>query len=469
MNEMSNSNLIDRTLWSLRRAWRDVAGAAKDGDLSGILHPDLPEADQDLVRRRIELCVSGTGGEVSARARAADLGRGYLALNALGRERFLRIVANELGTERRTVDIAIEAYRSAGNDDERDRAQSELRQALESPRIKLFTQFNGLPEGIKFLVEMRADLLPLARGDAAMAAMDRDLKQLLATWFDVGFLNLQRIHWQSPAALLEKLIAYEAVHQIRSWDDLKNRLDSDRRCFAFFHPRMPDEPLIFVEVALVTGISDNIHTLLDESMPAEDPHKADTAIFYSISNCQRGLAGVSFGDFLIKRVVDDLTGHFHNLKNFATLSPIPGFMKWLSEAEEAGGAELLKPVEAEKLAQLVDDTKLTDVLARPDWIQDEALVSLLEAPLLRLCAHYLLNEKRHEYARDRVGHFHLSNGARVERINWRANVSKAGMTQSAGMMVNYRYKLEDIEANHEAYRGKGQVAASTAVKRLLRL
>jgi len=472
MNEMANKNLIDRTLWSLRRAWRDVAGAAKDGDLTRVLHSDLPDADQDLVRQRIALCLSAKGGEVSARGRAADLGRGYLSLNATGRERFLNIVARELGTDRKAVDIAVEAYRTAENDDERAQAEDELRLALESPRKRLFTQFNALPEGIKFLVEMRADLLPLIRKDPALADMDRDLKDLLTSWFDIGFLNLSRIHWQSSAALLEKLIAYEAVHQIQSWDDLKNRLDSDRRCFAFFHPRMPDEPLIFVEVALVTGISDNIHALLDEAAPPQDPHKADTAIFYSISNCQRGLAGVSFGDFLIKRVVDDLAGHFHNLKNFATLSPIPGFRKWLAEASPELVGGLLKPAEADRLKQL---SKAADpaaaiqtVLASKGWFENEAATAALEPPLLRLCAHYLLKEKRRDTAKDRVAHFHLSNGARVERINWLGNLSPIGLEQSAGMMVNYRYKLEEIESNHEAYRGSGRIAASTAVRRLLR-
>ena len=205
------------------------------------------------------------------------------------------------------------------------RSQRELRTALNAPRIKLLTQFNALPEGVKFLVDMRAELLRFGREDRGLVGLEADLKGLLAAWFDIGFLELKRITWDSPAALLEKLSVYEAVHQVRSWTDLKNRLDSDRRCFAFFHPRMPSEPLIFVEVAMVSGMAADVQALLDVKAPVIDPRSADTAIFYSISNAQRGLAGISFGGFLIKRVVDQLSAEFPKLKTFATLSPIPGF------------------------------------------------------------------------------------------------------------------------------------------------
>ena len=203
--------------------------------------------------------------------------------------------------------------------------------------MTLLRQFNALPEGVKFLVDRRAELLGIAGQDAALRGLADDLRDLLANWFDIGFLELRRITWESPAALLEKLIAYEAVHEIRGWTDLKNRLEADRRCFAFFHPRMPDEPLIFVEVALVSGIAGNIHALLDEEAPIGNPQTADAAIFYSISNCQKGLVGISFGDFLIKRVADALTAELPRLKTFATLSPLPGFRAWLAaEAEREG-------------------------------------------------------------------------------------------------------------------------------------
>ena len=264
------------------------------------------------------------------------------------------------------------------------------------------------------------------------------------------------------------------MHEIRGWTDLKNRLEADRRCFAFFHPRMPDEPLIFVEVALVSGIAGNIHALLDEDAPIGNPQAADSAIFYSISNCQRGLVGISFGDFLIKRVVDALTAELPRLKTFATLSPIPGFRAWLSG--EAEREEILLAGEARAVQALhVDDDEvgpdrlLLDLLERPDWHQDPRIAATLREPLLRLCARYLLHVRAPSgRALDPVAHFHLSNGARVERLNWLGDVSPKGLRQSAGIMVNYLYRLGDIEANHEAYRGEGRVVAASSVRGLTR-
>ena len=225
-----------------------------------------------------------------------------------------------------------------------------LRIALEPPRLKLLTQFTSIPDGRKFLVDLRGFLLKARGTDKLLTALDADLRGLLGAWFDIGFLELQRIDWNSPAALLEKLVDYEAVHAIRSWRDLKNRLESDRRCYAFFHPRMPGEPLIFVEVALVKGLAGSVQDLLDEKAPVLDPAKADTAIFYSISNCQAGLTGISFGNFLIKRVVEELSAEFRNLKTFATLSPIPGFRRWLDAIGAKDDPDLLSDEESASLA-----------------------------------------------------------------------------------------------------------------------
>jgi malonyl-CoA decarboxylase len=298
------------------------------------------------------------------------------------------------------------------------------------------------------------------------------LKRLLANWFDIGFLELKRITWESPAALLEKLMVYEAVHEIRGWTDLKNRLDADRRCFAFFHPRMPDEPLIFVEVALVSGMTSDVHALLDEAAPIGDPHTADTAIFYSISNCQRGLAGISFGDFLIKRVADALAIELPRIKIFATLSPVPGFRPWLEQQVRSTSEDLLLPAERTAIEALGDAALEGNLLALLDlegWHDDQRLAGALREPLIRLCARYLLRERSSSgRALDAVAHFHLSNGARVERLNWLADVSAKGLQQSAGIMVNYLYRLGDIEANHEAYRGEGRVAASSPLRNLAR-
>ena len=465
--------LLNRTLGRLRRALRDAAGTARLR-VTGQLRPDLPADDAIRIRRQIDACLEARGGEVSARARAADLAHTYLQLSPAGRVRFFRLLARDYEVDRGFVEQTIGRWQAAGSSDSSLlKAESELRAALLPPRVKLLTQFNAVPEGVKFLVDLRGDLLPLARRHRALRSVDADLEQLLGSWFDIGFLELKRITWGAPASLLEKLIAYEAVHEIRSWADLKNRLDSDRRCYAFFHPRMPEEPLIFVEVALVAGMTPSIQALLDESAPAMPPEDADTAIFYSISNCQQGLAGISFGNFLIKRVVDDLRRDLPNLKTFATLSPIPGFRGWVQSRHQADSVGFSDAAEAQAVGALVPTAAspteaLMQVLERPDWNMDPPAAAALEGPLRRLCARYLASEKVDGRALDRVCHFHLSNGARIERINWLGDVSPKGLAQSAGMMVNYRYKLDEIEANHEAYTSDGTVALAGAVRRLLK-
>ncbi|HEV8027067.1 MAG TPA: malonyl-CoA decarboxylase [Stellaceae bacterium] len=455
-------------LRSLRSAWRDIASQARDA-LSSAPKPDLSRDDAERLRAQLRACLEARGGAVSARARAADLGRTYLALNATGRERFLRLLAEEFDVDRAVIAELCGRLLNVKDGARRDIEQA-LRAALEPPRVKLLTQFNALPEGVKFLVDMRAELLTLARHDAVLAGLERDLKALLASWFDIGFLELKRITWEAPAALLEKLILYEAVHEIRSWADLKNRLEADRRCFAYFHPRMPEEPLIFVEVALVRGMADDIQALLDETAPVGDPIDADTAIFYSISNCQRGLAGISLGDFLIKRVVDRQAAELPHIKTYATLSPIPGFRAWLDQRVREEGEDLLTPIERKALQQLPGELQGRDIgalLKWPRWPEDTAVRDALKAPLLRLCARYLLTEKNPKgQALDPVAHFHLTNGARVERLNWLADLSGKGLQQSAGLMINYLYRLNEIEENHEAYTAAGRIVASGQLSRL---
>ncbi len=465
------SSFLDRTL---RGAWRAIAAMAR-GKTAEPVRPDLPEEDMQRLVGQINDCLEAKGGEVSARARAARLGRTYLSLNAAGRKRFLGVLAARFNVEPAPVDEAIAAVQSAADAEERQRAERALREALRPPRFILYKQFTALPEGVKFLVDLRAELIRLGREDPVFKVPEAELKSLLASWFDVGFLELARIEWDSPASVLEKLIEYEAVHRIDGWDDLKNRLGSDRRCFAFFHPRMPREPLIFVEVALVSGTSDNIQTLLDKDAPVIDPIDSNTAIFYSISNAQRGLAGISFGDFLIKRVVDLLAVEFKGLKAFSTLSPVPGFSGWLEEKleREQPQTEIFLPAERKKLGKLASDlgdaATLKALLLEPDWHGNAQVSAALRGPMLRLCARYLLGEKRGErFARNAVAHFHLSNGASIERINWLADTSPNGMAQSGGIMVNYRYDRGEIEDNHEAYRGEGSIKASASVKSLMR-
>ena len=299
---------------------------------------------------------------------------------------------------------------------------------------------------------------------------------MLSAWFDIGLLELVQINWGSPASLLEKLIAYESVHAVRSWSDLKNRLGPNRRCFGFFHPNMPNEPLIFVQVALVEGISNNIGDLLDESKSDNNSIKADTAVFYSISNAQRGLDGISFGNFLIKTVVEKLSTETPNLRTFATLSPIPGFANWLNEQIESRQDNLLKQSEKKNLAKytthFTDADILEDLLPKLNEIekgQQKQLFSELEAPLTRLAAEYICHIRNNRgRAIDPVAHFHLSNGASVYRLNWAADTSIKGKAQSYGLMVNYEYNLKEIQINSSVYEAEKKVAASSLIKNILK-
>jgi malonyl-CoA decarboxylase len=449
------AGILDRTLARLRRGWHDVAGRGR-ASLADTLGPGLDDAGVDRLRQAIEECLAARGGAVSGLARAADLGETYLKLDADGRRRFMALLFEEFGSDDAAVDVAARLTITSPDREARNAAQARLAKALVPRRIALFRQLGALPDGVKFLVDLRAELRLLGIDRAVRKAIDEDLRGLLASWFDVGFLDLRRIGWDASAELLERLIAYEAVHEIRSWTDLKNRLDSDRRCFAFFHPRMPAEPLIFVEVALVSGMADNIQHLLDEDAPAADPTSADTAIFYSISNAQSGLAGISFGNFLIKRVVDLLRQEFPNLKAFATLSPVPGFRTWLDRALKTG-----EGVPDDEVAEFIGDLD-------QDWPNDAERREAMREPLTRLAAHYLLTVKRGDRVADPVGNFHLTNGARLERINFLADTSEKGLRESAGVMVNYLYKLSEIEKNHEVYSEDGTVRRSNQVRSLLK-
>jgi malonyl-CoA decarboxylase len=439
----------------------------------------LSASDVRLTRATFRDALAGTGGEASARQRMATLAALYRTLNDEGRRSFLRLLAEEFGPDEMSVNRAIQAYLDAQGS-ERRAAESRLRLALGSPRIRIVKQFNLLPEGVKFLVHVRADLLRYLKEAPQLEVLDEELSSLFSSWFDIGNLELRRISWSSPAALLEKLIAYEAVHEIRSWTDLRNRLDSDRRCYAFFHPRMPDEPLIFVEIALVKDMADNIHSLLDESAPAFDPHAAQAAIFYSISNSQLGLKGVSFGGFLIKRVADMLAADFPKLKVFATLSPVPSFRRWLDAEAKRKAPDFFGKQERERLCEAADLKDPHDALAQlllRGFAAEAHPPESVKATLMRLCAHYLVEAKElvdpHQSAADKrpldpVARFHLGNGARLERVNWLADTSPRGIKQSAGLMVNYLYKLDEIEDNHEAFEREGRVVIADAVKRLLR-
>jgi len=466
MGEIKHKGFFDKTIRKVRKGWRGMASSSYDAE-AATRRPDLPPADAVKLQAQMRDCLEIRGGEVSSRERAAALGHIYLALDSGGRKRFLEVLLADFDVDHTAVLETAKQLAEAVSDDEQGKTEAKLRRLLESPRLKILRQFNALPDGIKFLVDMRAEILTLSRDTPELKPLANDIRDLMTSWFDINFLELKQISWDNAsAALLEKLISYEAVHAIESWDDLKNRLDSDRRCFAYFHPRMPEEPLIFVEVALVRGMAANIHDLLDEQAPVIDPNEADTAIFYSISNAQQGLAGISFGNFLIKMAVSELSTEFPNLKTFSTLSPVPGFMKWLHDRISEGETGLLKPDERKAISTLSKSKgskgTLKALLSNNDWASVRKVSDVLEGPLMRLCARYLMDEKRRPgRALDPVAHFHLSNGAIMERLNWQGDCSNKGLGQSAGIMINYLYDPEEIEDNHENYSAKGAVTASS--------
>lgn len=467
---MSQNSLLNRTLRHLRQAWSDLNTTLRRED-QYCVDPALSDRDVDYFRQQIKSCLAAPGGEWAKRAQAAHIGHAYMSLNKQGRLRFLHLLARDFDADEQKIQQAIDVYMRASNVDEKPRLRHKLSKVLIAPRVQLLTLFNAMPSGIKFLVDMRSELLEMeASKDVELREVEKDLKHLLTTWFDIGFLQLQQLTWNSSASLLEKLIEYEAVHEITSWVDLKNRMAADRRLFAFIHPNMEDEPLIFVQVALCNGLATNVQTLLDTHARTYDVAGANTAIFYSISNAQKGLSGISFGNFLIKRVVANLKKEFPQLKRFATLSPIPGFMKWLSEAELGDNTFLSQSERAaiKKLAaHLSVEARLMDLLAVLAWHQNTHICDVLKPILLRLCAEYLMNlQQGKQRARDGVAHFHLGNGATLQQINWMADVSPKGIRQSGGMMVNYLYDPDTIDHNSENYMQAGVIAASTDVQEL---
>jgi malonyl-CoA decarboxylase len=424
------------------------------------------------LRQILDESANGIGGEISARDRAAEAAMIYATLSDPGKQAFFELLLDRYGPDTVGVELAIARYQAASGARDARGAALALRRTLAAPSSRIFTHFTSLPDGVKFLVDLRQDLIRATAAQPGLAPLDDELRGLFARWFDVGFLRLERITWNSPASLLEKLISYEAVHEIRSWTDLRHRLDSDRRCYAFFHPRMPEEPLVFVEVALTREIASGIHELLDETKPPTDPARAEVAVFYSISNTQKGLRGVSFGGFLIKRVVEQLRAELPKLGTFVTLSPLPDFRRWLDRRIAAHDPALVPRSAADAVcaaAQKGDPAAaLGALLAVEDWPARPDLAAALAGVVPALGARYLLDEKLEGRPLDPVARFHLGNGARLERINWLADTGKHGLARSAGLMVNYLYRLDEIEENHEAYARDGRIAASHAVRRLLR-
>jgi malonyl-CoA decarboxylase len=375
------------------------------------------------------------------------------------------LMSEQFAPDARKLKAVRDQYEAAQGTPEEGQAEIRLRKALVSPRTRLLQRFAVFPEGMRFLVDLRAELLPHLKADKRLLPLDAELENLFSTWFDVAFLELRRISWDSPASLIEKLIRYEAVHDVRGWADMKNRLDSDRRCYGFFHPRLDGEPLIFVEVALADALAGCITPLLDESAAPSDLGRATTAIFYSISSTQPGLRGVSFGDSLIKRVVETLKEEFPRLKTFATLSPIPGLRAWLSR----NVGTLLERLEPRRRAELTKALggELTAQRLLAAWDQPLGLdaKSPLRAMLLTGAAEYLGHQLQDGKPVDPVARFHLGNGARVERLNWAGDPSSKGVKQSYGLMVNYLYDLKRLD-KHRTMLAGGEIPVSGAVEDL---
>lgn len=419
----------------------------------GNIGADLSSSrDVDSLVLKMNECLNPKGGEVSARKNTVSLGNLYLSLSEAGQIKFLQTLAEKFNPDKTKIGEEIKVYKKNQDSESSYKFEQDLIKVLESPRSKILKQFISLPEGLKFIVDMRSDVLKLKNQYKSLSPLENELKSILCTLVDVDLLDLHQITWDSPASLLEKLIKYEAVHKISSWGDLKNRLDSDHLCFAFFHYKIPNEPLIFVEVALMNEIADSIQHVLDESVPLSDPSSASTAIFYSISNTQTGLSGISLGNFLIKRVVEKLSQEFKSVKVYATLSPVPGFTKWLKNQDVA------------LLGKLNIKQSATEIL--------ESIKTNIECEkqsLLKLCAHYLLKVKSSGGgAYDPVAHFHLSNGASIKQINWMADTSEKGISQSAGIMVNYLYELPKIDNNHENYMINKVISHSKKVSSMLK-
>ncbi|WID99883.1 malonyl-CoA decarboxylase (plasmid) [Bosea vestrisii] len=435
----------------------------------GDLIDTLTERGRSLLRQKVGPALPSTGtladlgelllsrrGEASGVALAQALVTGYAAADPGKRLEFLTALADRFGPDRRRIELAIDAARK----DEAPDAFEDLHAAAEPRRQELIRRLNLAPGGTSALVRMREELLGHLSDHPGLRRVDADFGHLFSSWFNRGFLVLRRIGWTTSANILEKIIRYEAVHAIHNWDDLRNRLEpEDRRCYGFFHPQLVDEPLIFVEVALTRTIPGAIGPLLDIARSPTPASETTTAVFYSISNTQKGLGGVSFGNFLIKQVVEDLKRELPNLKIFVTLSPVPGFAAWLARERKAEAPACLDSAAQEVFATLDE----------PGWHEDPAKLEKLKEPLLQAAAYYFLKAKDSKGRPiDPVARFHLGNGARLERLNAFGDLSPKGLKQSHGLMVNYLYALDEIEANHEAFAENGKVAASAPVRKTLR-
>jgi malonyl-CoA decarboxylase len=404
-------------------------------------------------------------GEASQTAIAQEIIAAYTSMKPEQRPAFFEILTREFSPDPAKVRAAVGEYDRAPG----DATLAALSEAVEAPRQELIRRINTAPQGTETLVNLRADLLSLPANGANYEALDADLRHLFRSWFNRGFLRLERISWQTSARILEKLIRYESVHEINGWPDLRRRLEADRRCFAFFHPALADEPIIFVEVALAKGLAGDLEPLLDVNAAVLDPDKADTAIFYSINNCLTGLRNVPFGNFLIKQVVAELAAEFPNIRNYSTLSPLPLFARALHDNDNEQGftRERLSRLLTEYAREFAAQNGRRDPVDVFLRLLDDPLANrkILAEPLERLALAYLTRARRRGKLYDPVATFHLSNGARLERINVFGNLRPYGMQASYGVTVNYRYLPDELEENHERFVRGGQIRVPSGLYR----
>lgn len=425
---------------ALQKLFRTVTNAA-------LRRRSWQDMCRDLLRLKDDATVLKLAQEIHTR---------YIEFDREAKVEFFQFLLDEFRADPSELQSAIAQYQA---DPSPDNVQLVNRASLPARR-QIFEVLNMTPNGTLNLVSMRSDLLSLLDAYTDLNAVDKDLEILLGAWFNRGFLSLEQIDWETPAFILEKLIRYEAVHEITGWDDLRRRVSSGRRCYAFFHPALQDEPIIFVQVALANGLAGSIDQLIrdDTAGPAsvQDEARANTAIFYSISNCQPGLRGIAFGDLLIKQVVDLISSELPHIKTYSTLSPIPGFGTWMKRAARDDDSDL-SVVERAVITQLQNPNDR-------EWVGTQCADS--EPILMSLCAHYLLNEKRGDAPLDPVSRFHLRNGARLERINWLGDTSAKGIQESAGLLVNYVYDRKSVTKNHERYIYDNEVVTSSGVAQL---
>ena len=401
--------------------------------------------ETDLLKQCQELL--SVHGEATGAFMAKQILATYLNFDKDQKKSFLIEIAQNLDVDIDAIQSVVQEYAMNSS----PTVLEKLLKVTEPPRQELFRSLNFAPEGTASLVAMRKDVLEMIKDNPLLKRIELDLKHLLSSWFNRGFLVLKQVDWNTSACILEKIIQYEAVHEIRSWEELKRRLDAkDRKCFAFFHPSMPDEPLIFVEVALMQEIPDAVPTILAKDRQIVSPDQANTAAFYGISSCQKGLSGISFGHFLIKQVCLKLAQDLPNLQSYATLSPVPSLMKWIRKQ-----AKQEHPIAKEILQKMPEPTQCKK--------DDESLKKLL----LSFTKDYLLHAKNQEgFPYDPVARFHLSNGAILNRINWYANSVDVGLQQSAGIMVNYCYDLDQVKIRHEAYAIEQKVNVSKTIQKM---